>query len=350
MLDRSPIRSFALFCAASLLVAIGLTAAGDPKKEDAPEPDIVQQLREEADALRPWVRTDLAREFLVATNRMSVPTPRKLYRDQDRTHYYDDSLATALPSAQRESLEEVEAGPDRYYLTKYGSPLAYVRVVDLLAGKGLGTLAGKKVLDFGYGTIGHLELMAYLGAETVGVDVDPFLTALYSHPGDRGVRKNEGWPDGRITLVEGQWPSTDEVRAEVGGGFDVFISKNTLKRGYIHPARETDPKRLVHLGVDDATYVKRLYEALKPGGLAIIYNLSPAQSPPDKPYIPWADGECPFPRDLLEKTGFEILEYDLADDKPAREMAHLLGWDAQGMDLETSLFAHATILRRPAAK
>jgi len=341
-----PLRAAPAIFAVLLVLAV---ASFGEEKPTVPPPDIVQELRGEAAALSPWVKSDLAREFLSATTRLRVPSARKLYRDMEHTHYYDDHLAEAIPAAEREKLEEVEAGPDRYYLTKYGSPLAYVRVIDLLAGKGLRSLAGKKVLDFGYGTIGHLELMADLGAETVGVDVDPFLTALYSQPGDQGVRKNDGKPDGKITLVQGQWPSTDEVRNSVGSGFDVFISKNTLKRGYIHPARETDPKRLVHLGVDDATYVKRLFEALKPGGYAIIYNLSPAQNPPDKPYIPWADGECPFPRDLLEKAGFEILDYDLVDDKPAREMAHLLGWDAQGMDLDKSLFAHVTILKKPGA-
>ena len=318
-------------------------------EEEAPAPDIVAVLKGEAEALTPWVKTGLARAFLQSTSRLTTPEARKLSRDKERTRYLSAEAARALPEAERAGLEEVEITPGQYFTTKYGSPLAYARVVDLLGAQGLTNLAGKRVLDFGYGTIGHLKLMALMGADVVGVDVDPFLTALYSRPGDQGVHANAdgGVPDGRVTLVQGQWPSTEEVQRAVGGGFDVFISKNTLKRGYIHPERETDPKRLVHLGVDDATYVKRLFESLRPGGIAIIYNLSPPPAPPEKPYIPWADGRCPFERELLEKAGFTVLEYDRLDDAAAREMARRLGWDKQGMNPDTELFSHFTILRRP---
>jgi len=46
---------------------------------------------------------------------------------------------------------------------------------------------GKRILDFGYGTVGHLRLLASLGADMVGVEVDPLLRALYSAPGDQGA-------------------------------------------------------------------------------------------------------------------------------------------------------------------
>jgi hypothetical protein len=139
------------------------------------------------------------------------------------------------------------------------------------------------------------------------------------------------------------------VRDAAGGDFDVILSKNTLKRGYIHPERPANPRMLVHLGVDDSTYVARLHDALKPGGFALIYNLSPALSRPDQPYQPWTDGRCPFERDLLERAGFEVLAYDLDDGPAARELAHALGWAAgpHPMDLATDLFAHAPLLRQP---
>ena len=86
---------------------------------------------------------------------------------------------------------------------------------------------------------------------------------------------------------------------------------------------------------------------LNPQGLFVIYNLCPPKAPEDKPYIPWADGECPYTKDQLSQAGFDILEYDVIEDKQARELGRLLGWDIEGgMDLENDLFAWYTIARK----
>jgi hypothetical protein len=42
---------------------------------------------------------------------------------------------------------------------------------------------------------------------------------------------------------------SDLVEA-VRTGYHAFVSKNTLKHGYIHPAEEVGPWMLVHPGVD----------------------------------------------------------------------------------------------------
>ena len=187
----------------------------------------------------------------------------------------------------------------------------------------------------------------------VGVEVDPLLRALYSGPADQGAiarsaqAAGRGKP-GRLLLVDGRWPADAAARASAGGGFDLVISKNTLKRGYIHPEREVNPRMLVHLGVDDSTYVAALASVVKPGGWVLIYNLSPALSKPDQPYLPWSDGRCPFARELLERAGFEVVLYDFDDGEAARAQGHALGWDAgpKPMDLANDLFAHATLLRK----
>ena len=311
---------------------------------EAESPDILSVLRDETVRLLPWVESDLAREFLGAVERLPAGEARVLHRGPER-HYYSATEAAKLGDAEREKLEKIELDAASYYTTKYGTPLAYVRALDLVGGQGLKTLSGARVLDFGYGTVGHLRLMALMGAEAVGVDVDSFLTALYSTPDDQGTVKNPAGRDGSVTLVDGRWPG--DVGEAVGGGFDLFLSKNTLKRGYIHPEREVDPKRLVHLGVDEQAFVRAIFEALNPGGFAVIYNLSPPQNPPEEPYIPWADGRCPFDRALLAKVGFDILIYDREDSEAARTMGGLLGWGDQGMDLEKGLFGHVTVLRKP---
>jgi hypothetical protein len=192
--------------------------------------------------------------------------------------------------------------------------------------------------------------LALLGADAVGVDVDPLLPALYSLPEDQGsVRGRDGKIAGGVTLVDGRWPGDDKARKAVGSGFDLILSKNTLKNGYVHPERPVDKRMLLDLGVSEEAFVKALYDSLKPGGHVMIYNISPAPAPPDKPYIPWADGRCPFPREMLIKAGFDVLKYDVDDSKAVREMARAFGWDKGegGMDLENDLFAHYTLLRQP---
>jgi len=136
---------------------------------------------------------------------------------------------------------------------------------------------------------------------------------------------------------------------QVGDGYDLFISKNTLKRGYVHPEKPVPPRSTIDLGVSDLEFAKLVAGMLKPGGLFYIYNLSPAPAPPDKPYLPMADGRCPFAKETLEAAGFEVLAYDVVDDDAARAMGKALGWDQDPQDpfdVEHDLFSHYTIARR----
>ena len=53
-------------------------------------------------------------------------------------------------------------------------------------------------------------------------------------------------------------------------------------------------------------------------------------------------------REQIESAGFEILAFNVNDDRPTREMAVRLGWDKEpfSMDLEGNTFATYTVLRR----
>ena len=86
---------------------------------------------------------------------------------------------------------------------------------------------------------------------------------------------------------------------------------------------------------------------LKPGGIFYIYNLAAEQA---EPYKPMADGRCPWSRELLQAAGFEVLAFDADDSVKARQMGHLLEWDSEGEELQKTLFATYTLLRRPAVK
>ena len=301
----------------------------------------VVQLQAEAKALGPLVRTPLAREFLAMVPRLPSVQPRTVYRDSSRTHAWTAREAEALPDSVRAKLVARTLDEKFYYDTRYGSPLAYVRAIDLLGARGVKSVKGKRIADFGCGMLGQLRLLAESGAHTVGVDVDPLLTALYSEPGDQGPVGT-----GSVRLAIGQWPATPEMLGAVGGELDLFISKNTLKNGYLHPAEKVDPRMLVHLGVSDSEFVAALGKSVKKGGHVLIYNLCPAPAAPGKPYIPWADGRCPFPRADWERAGFKVLEFDRDDSPAAREMGHAIGWDAGGMKLETDLFATWSLFER----
>lgn len=336
------------------LAIVGMEAAQaeepKPAAETRPGGEVaIEEMRAEAAGLRGFIKTPLAGSFLDAVALLPPIPTRTFLRDKDKTRYYTASEAEKLEASARAALESIDLDGTFYYTTRYGTPLAYARPLDLLAGAGLADIAGKKVLDFGYGTIGHLKLMAALGAEVVGVEVDEVLRVLYSQPGDQGPMpgvKGAAGKEGTVRLVHGQFPADAQVVKEVGDGYDLFLSKNVLKNGYIHPAQDVDPRRLVHLGVDDAAFVKEVARILKPGGLAMIYNIHPPPAPAGKPYIPWADGRCPFARALWEKAGLRVLAFDVDDSVAVRAMAIALGW-GKTMDPEQDLFATYTLVARP---
>lgn len=320
-------------------------------QETAPPSSIIAQLNDEAAALRSMYPAPIVQKFLDAVKSLPAVKPRTLIWNRDA------KKARLIPQGQTPTTlpgERVLELPEQYYYTtRYGTPLAYARPMQILGDAGLKTLAGAKMLDFGYGTIGHLRLWASCGAEVVGVEVDPTTEALYSLPGDIGVIKGvSGAPDGRIKLATGHWPGDQATRDVVQGGYDIIISKNTLKRGYIHPAEPVDKRMLVDLGVSDAEFVAAVYAALRPGGRFLIYNICPAPSPPGKPYIPWSDGRCPFEKELLVERGFRIEAFDRDDSENVRKMAEGLGWNRgpSPMDLENDLFAHYTLLTKPTSK
>jgi len=191
----------------------------------------VGALRAEAEAAAPLAASSLGKSFLAATEFLPHVPTRIVWVDSSRTHAWTDAEAHALADTTRTRLIRREYDESFYYNTRYGSPLAYLLPLELLAAHGVKGVAGKRIMDFGYGTVGHLKLLGLLGADVVGVEVDPTLRALYA--GDTGKVGKAG----HLALVDGQWPATADVRAAAGEGFDVILSKNTLKRGYIHPAR-----------------------------------------------------------------------------------------------------------------
>lgn len=349
------------FSLAFLVFLLPLSSLAAPQSETpATARPVVEELQAEADSLAPLVTTDLAKAFLRKVEQLPEPTSRVIHRNKAGTRAMTEKEFAALPEEERtkEEFRRREFPPRFYYHTGYGSPLIFVRALDILATVDPvnwkpASMSSKRVIDFGCGTLGHLRLLASLGADATGIDVEPIFTALYSEPTDQGAVPADEGKSGNVRLLTGRWPAeqpiADAIRTHAKGEYDLFISKNTLKRGYIHPARETDPARLVNLGVDDATFVKAVYDTLKPGGVFMIYNIAPAQAPDDQPYLPHADGKCPFDRELLEKGGFEVVKYDEDDQRMIVEYWQALGINQGKPDeeMKKELFAWWTVCRKP---
>lgn len=315
---------------------------------------VLQRLFDEAEALKPQAVSGLTLRMLEAVQALPPASPRKVYLNESTREYFSPAERDRLPEAQRARVVPVELDEYRYYYTKYGSPLAYLRPIEIAAANGLSDVAGKRIADFGYGSIGHLRLLASLGAHTYGIDPDSYLDALYSDRADQGsvplARSLRRVAPGTINLAHGYWPKDAPILERVGQGFDLFVSKNTLKKGYVKPERKTDRRQQVQLGVSDEAFLRTVFNTLNPGGLFLIYNISPKQA--DKGgYNPQADGRSPFTREQYERAGFQVIAIDQNDDSAVRSMGRALGWDktssGEVTDLSQSIFALYTIVRRP---
>jgi SAM-dependent methyltransferase len=321
--------------------------ATGPQVDRAP-PKGVALLRREANDLEALVKSRLARDFLKAARELPAIAPRTIYHDKPNHIFFTEAEVLKFSAPRRRSLDRIPVDESFYYTTKYGSPLAYARPLDLLGRSGLESAGGIKLLDFGYGSIGQLRALATLGADVTGVDVDPMLRALYVAPQDLDVPRNPARNGGRIRLIHSRFPADETVRKAVGNGYDLILSKNTLKNGYVHPERPVEKRRLLNLDVDDAAFLSAIYTALRPGGRVLIYNISPAPSPPEEPYKNWADGRCPFPRESWERAGFLIDAFDRDDTSSIRAFARMLGWDRGDapMNLETDVFALYSLFQK----
>jgi hypothetical protein len=333
----------ALWCALGGLALCASVLAQD-------EPTARERIVEQAENAGPLVESELATTFLA--------TAADLAPVEDRTIMFRREDRSGLTMAQAEGMSEEELEgysettlTEFHYYNLYSTPIAWARPLDVLAGAGMTSVDGKRVLDFGFGNVGQLRMLASMGADVVGVEIEGIQSAMYSLDEDQGsVARSDAageGADGSLTLAFGQWPAEAGMVDAVGGGFDLIMTKNVLKYGYIHPEREANPAALVHLGVDDETFLRAAHDAMSEGGWFLIYNLYPPQAAEDEPYIPWAYGENPFARDLVEAVGFEVVAWNVPDSPAIHALGRALGWDAQDPEsFERDFNAMYTILRK----
>lgn len=285
---------------------------------DGGSPPVLPELRRLAVKLEPQLETPWVKAWLRSVNSLkSVPS--------STWHCSKDRQTCGREAGPEWVSREVN---DEFVYARVTDPLGYARALEVLGKHGFFP-KGKKVLDFGYGNLGQLLMLAKVGAQVHGVEVDRLLV-----DGTVNVAKS-------VTLHHGYFASDARLVKELGGGFDVWLSKNTLKRGYVHP---DEGKAVIDLGLDDAKVLALIFSELKSGGFFFIYNLAPEQR---VPYSTMADGRCPFSREVLEAAGFKVLAYDADDSEKARKMGHALEWDADGSNLSHTIFATYTLVQRP---
>lgn len=319
----------------SLVLALLLAAAPDAGM--AP-PSALAEIQRLAAKLEPTVKTPWVKQWLQQAQELPPVAPRTFWCTKDKTECWPTK-----PDGEKRELVERKVDDD-YFYARITDPLGYARAYEVLAKAGFSP-KGKKVLDFGYGNIGQLAMLARLGAEVHGIEVDPLLPLAYADTvGDVTAKSGT---KGKLAVHHGFFAKDPKLVEEIGKGYDLFISKNTLKRGYIHPQAPVPENQRIDVGSDEV-FLKAVHDLLKPKGLFLIYNLAPAQ-PAGKPYKQMADGVCPYSKEQLEKAGFQVLALDAVDDADARAMGHVLEWDQQPdfpWDLEKELFSHYTLVRR----
>lgn len=347
------------FLLAAIPVLARQTASGPPEPA-AKERTGAAKVRADAVKLAPLFPQGLAKRFIEAAMlEQVVPAigTRELLLNKSTREWFTIEEGMKLTPTEQSALTPTPCNESLYYETKYGSPLVYARVLEVAEKHGASFDTENDpppaFLDFGYGTIGHLRVTGALGIESAGADVDSLLRGLYAEERATGRIQRLG-KDSTVPLhlFHGHWPAepalAEAVRAAKPGGYDLITSKNTLKNGYLHPEKPADEKKLIKLGVTDEAFVEAAFNSLKPGGLFVIYNISPRPSREGEPYKPWADGRCPFPKEMLEHSQFEVLAFDEVDDAKAEAVFTALGYPIVDSKGEKDLFARYTVVRRPA--
>lgn len=194
----------------------------------------------------------------------------------------------------------------------------YVDCALLLERLGVQTWADQRVLDIGAADGAFLEAIASAGAEASGLEK---ASIQVSAAETRGV----------FRMFRGDTAQID------GETFDLIVSRNTLKKGFIRPDTGSP---MIRLGATIEQTLSSISNAMQEDALFCIFNVSPTdQASASQPH---ADGRCPFTVAELEHHGFEVLLFDENLTALTKACARAVGVDA----LSTGVTTLCTVVRK----
>ena len=131
---------------------------------------------------------------------------------------------------------------------------------------------------FGDGSIGHLRLLASLGAHVTGIDPDGYLDALCSEslgPGRRATRaRQRGGAHRAPSRWHGYWPKGCAGReARWARGFRCVHFREHAQEGLCQARHRQNRQAPAEYGLGvptDAAIVRTVFSALNPGGLFLL--------------------------------------------------------------------------------
>ncbi len=259
---------------------------------------------------------------------------------------YTPSEARKLSGEELGEFRTVTYGPERYYATNYGSPVAYATALACAADAGIESFKFKRILDIGYGQLGQLEMLARCGAQVDGVEVDQVIHVLYNSTRLTDQIVARDGTKGRVSLHIGEWFGDWRFRKSVGDGYDLILARNVLKHGYVQPEEPMEQFDPIDVGGDPETGAQLLFDALRPGGIVVVYNLGAGPwRLEDASYNAPADVRDPFGRPAWEAAGFEVLHFQANGAQLMREVGEALGWGSKE-DLSSYNVLY-TVVRKP---
>ena len=116
-----------------VLACVSFVLSGATQDAPAVPLDPLATLRAEAERIAALVECRGTRAFLAATRALPAVEARTVLYDAKAREAVTAEEHVRLAAAEQARFQPTEYGPEFYYTTRYGSPLAYARALDQLS-------------------------------------------------------------------------------------------------------------------------------------------------------------------------------------------------------------------------
>ena len=240
-----------------------------------------------------------------------------------------EEQAMLLPEAERAQLRTMsldDCGPS------FDEPRMYQRLMEVTGAYGLDKISKKRVLDIGCCDLRGVQLLARMGAHVTKLMAPFSLTSMCNDWKAVGELTGSDGGSGRLDVLK--YGLADHAAVDE---FDLIIASNVIRNPADDDYVSSPAWMQIGIGWEKDAVATKLFSLLRPGGMALIYNISAHP-------IPVKNGFAP---PVWEKAGFEVIMFDKDDRRAALTMGTELGWDKLISPLEKQLQAGFSILRKP---